>query len=169
MTTSPSSVASIPAKCSRALAGLENGMLVVMLSAMIVLAVGQVLLRNLFGFGFPWSDPMTRLLVLWVGLMGAMVASRDNKHINMDVISRWLPDSMRGITHVAIGLFTASVCAVVAFNAGRFVYLDYTDGLLAFGSLPAWVAEIIVPLGFGVMSLRYLLSCFTTPDSLARD
>jgi TRAP-type C4-dicarboxylate transport system permease small subunit len=151
------------------LAGLEKGVLVMVLSTMIVLAVGQVLLRNFFGFGFPWSDPMTRLLVLWVGLMGAMVASRTKQHINMDVISRWLPDSMRRLTHVITGLFTATVCGLVAVNAGRFVYLDYTDGLLAFGAVPAWIAELIVPFGFAVMSLRFLLSCFTPPDTLASD
>ncbi len=140
-------------------------MLVVMLSAMIVLAVGQVLLRNLFGVGFPWSDPMTRLLVLWVGLMGAMVASRNDKHINMDVISRYLPNKMRRVTQMLTGLFTATVCAVVALNAGRFVYLDYTDGLLAFGALPAWIAELIVPFGFGVMSFRFLILAFTSANS----
>jgi len=148
---------------------IESGVLIVMLSTLIVVAAGQVLMRNLFGLGFPWSDPLTRVLVLWVGLMGAMVASRNNRHINMDVLSRWLPNNARRITHVVIGLFTATVCAVVAYHSGRFVYLDYTDGLLAFGSLPAWIAELIVPLGFGVMSLRFILSCFTLPDALADD
>lgn len=153
----------------RVLASLESGVLVVMLSTMIVLAVGQVLMRNLFGLGFSWGDPMTKLLVLWVGLIGAMAASRNNKHINMDIIARWLPDSMRRITHVVVGLFTSTVCAVVAYNAGRFVHLDYTDGLLAFGLLPAWLAELIVPFGFGIISLRYFLSCFTSPDTPTKD
>ena len=156
-------------KFSQVLAGVESGILVVLLSAMIVLAVGQVLLRNFFGVGFPWSDPMTRLLVLWVGLMGAMVASRNDKHINMDVISRYLPDKMRRVTRVLTGLFTSTVCALVAHNAGRFVYLDYRDGLLAFGSFPAWLAELIVPLGFGVMSFRFLILAFTSTRPITEE
>ena len=169
MTPARASVTSAWTKCSRVLASLESGVLVIMLSAMIVLAVGQVLLRNFFGLGFAWSDPMTRLLVLWVGLMGAMVASRNNKHINMDVISRWLPKTMRRVTHVLTGLFTSTVCAVVAYNAGRFVYLDYADGLYAFGSFPAWIAELIVPFGLGVMSLRFLVLGFTSSEPLTDD
>jgi TRAP-type C4-dicarboxylate transport system permease small subunit len=153
----------------RTLTEIENGVLVLLLSTMIVLAVGQVVMRNLLDFGFPWTDPMTRLLVLWVGLMGAMVASRNNKHINMDIVSRWLPESMLRVTRIATQLFTAVVCAVVAYNAARFVYLDYMDGLVAFGLFPAWIAEAIVPFAFGVMSLRYLLYCFLPPDAAAAD
>ena len=54
----------------RSLANIEDALLVAMLTVMIVLAVGQVLMRNFFGLGFPWGDPIIRLLVLWIGLMG---------------------------------------------------------------------------------------------------
>lgn len=155
-----------PRKLLRVLAGIESGVLVVLLAAMIVLAVGQVLLRNLFSIGFVWADPVTRLLVLWVGLMGAMAASRSDQHINMDIVSRRLPASLQRLTRVVTGLFTGAVCAVVAYNAGRLVYFDYRDGLMVFGFLPAWIAETIVPFGFAVIGLRYLLSCAAAPEKV---
>lgn len=148
-----------PRRLLRALAGIESGVLVVLLAAMVILAVGQVLLRNLFSIGFVWTDPVTRLLVLWVGLLGAMVASRNDQHINMDIVSRWLPAPLQRLTRVVTSMFTSAVCAAVAYNAGRLVYFDYRDGLMVFGFLPAWIAETIVPFGFAVIGLRYLLSC----------
>lgn len=155
-----------PRKLLRALAGIENGVLVGLLAAMIVLAVGQVVLRNLFSIGFVWTDPVTRLLVLWVGLMGAMVASRNDEHINMDIVSRWLPAPLQRFTHVVTSFFTFAVCAAVAYNAGRLVYFDYRDGLMVFGFFPAWIAETIVPFGFAVIGLRYLLRGSAAPDTV---
>ena len=42
---------------------------------------------------------------------------------------------------------------------GRLVVLDYEAGTLAFSNVPAWVVELILPFGFGVIALRYLFLC----------
>ncbi len=60
----------------RIIHGFEDGLLALMVAAMIFLAGSQILLRNLFDTGFAWADPVLRLLVLWVGLLGALAASR---------------------------------------------------------------------------------------------
>ncbi len=49
----------------------EDSLLVVILSSMIVLAVYQIIARNLLGEGIVWIDPLLRTLVLWVGLSGS--------------------------------------------------------------------------------------------------
>ena len=147
----------VAARVLRLLSMVEDGLLIGLLSMMILLAAGQVILRNVFGISLVWGDPGARTLVLWVGLLGAMSASRTHKHISMDVLSRWLPDQARRLSLALIGLFTASVCGVVAYHAGRFVAMDYEAGLLAFAAVPAWVVELILPLGFTIMAVRYLL------------
>lgn len=136
---------------------MEDGLLVGLLAVMIVLAAAQIVLRNLFETGFAGSDQLLRLLVLWVGLLGAVAASRDEKQINVDILSRFLSPRARAGVRVVIDLFTATVSAIVAWQAGRFVHSEYTAGSVAFVSLPAWIAEFILPLAFGLMALRYLL------------
>jgi len=135
---------------------IEDWVLVVLLTAMILLAAGLILLRNIFDMGLAWGDPTLRALVLWVGLMGAVVASRENKHINIDVLLRFLTLRARAICQVGVGLFTAFVCALVSFHAVRFVYHDYEAGTMAFGGLPVWIVELILPFGFFLISLRYV-------------
>ena len=49
---------------------MEDGILVVLLSVMILLAAAQILLRNVFDIGLFWGDQTLRILVLWVSLMG---------------------------------------------------------------------------------------------------
>jgi TRAP-type C4-dicarboxylate transport system permease small subunit len=58
---------------------------------MISLAFAQIVLRNGFDGGIVWADSLLRIMVLWIALIGAVVASRDQRHINIDLISRFLP------------------------------------------------------------------------------
>ncbi len=140
----------------RLIALMEDAVLVVLLAAMILIAAAQILLRNLFDMGLAWGDQALRVLVLWLGLVGALAASRDNKHINIDVILKFLPAPAKALSQAIVGLFTFFVCAIVAIHAGRFVFLEYEMGTLTFGNLPAWIIELILPAGFGVIALRYL-------------
>ena len=63
---------------------VENGILAVLLLSMLAMAVLQILMRNLFETGIIWGDILVRILLLWVGLAGAMVASRQGNHISSD-------------------------------------------------------------------------------------
>jgi TRAP-type C4-dicarboxylate transport system permease small subunit len=70
---------------------LEQILLVILLSSMILIAFLQIVLRNFFATGLSWGDPLVRNLVLWIGFIGATLATREGKHINIDLVSRWLP------------------------------------------------------------------------------
>ncbi len=144
----------------RWIAIFEDGLLVFLLSAMILVAALQIVLRNFFDLGLSWGDQTLRILVLWVALMGAVAASRENKHINIDVLLRFLTVRGRALSQVVVGGFTALICGFVAYYAGRFVFLDYEAGTKIYGNVPAWVVEIILPAGFALISLRYLIFAF---------
>jgi len=135
---------------------IEDGLLALILTAMVLLASGHIILRNLFEIGFTWADPLLRIMVLWLGLLGALAASRDNKHIAIDALSRFLPQRARDVTLVVTALFTAIVAGVVAYYAVEFVVLDLEAGVVAFAGLPAWVFELIIPLALALIALRYL-------------
>ena len=136
---------------------LEDGILVALLSTMIGVAATQVLLRNLFDGGFYWGDSLVRVTVLWVALVGAMVASRDDSHIRIDLIGRMIrPEHQHWLARLT-RLFTCAVLVLFTYGSGQFVYYEYIDNAIAFGDVPAWVCEAIMPIGGGVMALRYLL------------
>ena len=79
---------------------VEQLLLAIMLSLMILVAVLQIVLRNFFATGLSWGDPLVRYLVLWAGFTGAALATKEGKHINIDVFSRWVPG--RGYTIIQI-------------------------------------------------------------------
>jgi TRAP-type C4-dicarboxylate transport system permease small subunit len=141
----------------RLVAAIEDTLLVAILTFMIGLAGAQITLRNLFDTGLLWADPALRVMVLWVGMIGAMVATRFDKQISVDAVSRFLSPRWRARVRVVTDLFTAIVSAMVAWHGLRLVLDDKAAGSTVFASVPVWVCEMILPLAFGVIALRYLL------------
>lgn len=148
---------SLPARLLRAIGIFEDALLVILLTAMITVAGTQIVLRNLFDGALLWADPMLRVAVLWVGMIGAMVATRHDKQISVDAVSRFLPDQWKARLRVLTDLFTAIVSSVVAWSAYRLMIEDRIAGGMSIGFAPVWVCEAILPIGFGVIALRYFL------------
>ncbi|NOQ15124.1 MAG: TRAP transporter small permease subunit [Methyloprofundus sp.] len=140
---------------------LEDSFLVMLLSSMIILAVTQIVLRNFFDSGLQWIDPLLRLLVLWVGMAGAMVASREDHHISIDVFARNMSKHIQQAVRVFTDVFTCLVAAIIAYHSGRLVLMDQEAESIAFAAIPSWVCELILPLAFGVIALRYLIFAVT--------
>ena len=136
---------------------IEDGILVGLLLLMILLAVAQIFLRNFFGAGIVWADVLVRILVLWVGLVGAMAACRKGDHIKIDLISKYLKSKLSWIFTAITDFFTTVVCAVVLFYSIKFIRFEYIDGTVAFGRIPVWLCQAIIPFSFLVMSLRYFV------------
>jgi len=148
---------SIVSRLLRVTAHVEDALLVLILAAMVVLSAAQIILRNLFDGAILWADPMLRVSVLWVGMIGAMVATRSDKQISVDAVSRFLPTHLKARIRVVTDLFTAVVSGVVAWSALRLVLDDRAAGVTAVAFVPVWACEAILPVAFGVIALRYVL------------
>ncbi len=133
----------------------EDLFLCALLTAMIVMAFGQIVLRNVFQETISWGDAFLRHLVLWVGLSGAVVATRSNRHITIDLVSRFISPRGLAAVHIFTDGFAAIVCGAAAYAAARFVLSEMESGGTAFGSVPTWVGELIIPVAFGIMAIRF--------------
>lgn len=136
----------------------EDAFLVLILTAMIVLAAAQILLRNAFDFGFIWTDELLRLMVLWIAVGGAVAASRSDRHISIAVLDRYLRGAWLAGVRVLSHGFTAAVCGALTVFSVRFVLTsrEFEDVLL--GGVPAWWLQAALPIGFGLMTWRYSLA-----------
>lgn len=140
---------------------LENSVLVGVLSAMILLAGLQILLRNFVGAGFSWADEALRLMVLWIAMIGAVAASREYRHISIDILSRFVPPTARLWSALIIDLFTAGVSFALCWSSYEFVAqaFEFNDRLL--GDLPAWPFQAVLPVAFGLIGYRYTVWSLT--------
>ncbi len=138
----------------------EDILLIILLAVMILLATTQIFLRNVLDMGLIWADELVQILVLWLGLLGAMAASRDDNHINIDLFTRFLSPRLKLFSRLLCAAFTALVCGVIAWHGFRFVRMEQEFAATILGKYPAWVFESIIPLGFGLISYRYTLNFF---------
>lgn len=148
----------------------EDALLLVILICMILLAGTQIFLRNIFDTSLFWGDEMLRMMVLWLTIAGGLAASRMDKHISIAVLDRFLPDAAQLITKVIIDLFTAFICALLAWHSARFVMGSYEFGDTLMRNIPAWTLQIILPIGFALMAFRHCIlaikRAFNLTDSL---
>jgi len=148
----------------RLLRGIETGLLVVLLAGLIALAAWQVLARLLFDSGLNWGDALVRVLVLWIAMLGAMIAARTDDHIRIDLIARFLSPGTQQLVRRLSALMTALVLALFTWASVGFVRTEFEDGAIAFASVPAWMCESIMPVAAAVMCLRYLLHVVKLPE-----
>jgi TRAP-type C4-dicarboxylate transport system permease small subunit len=136
---------------------IESSLLVALLGAMILLAAYQVVARNFFDTGILWGDALVRVLVLWVTFIGATIASRDDEHIRIDLLTRFIGEQHLTWLARLRNAFTAAVAGLFAWYSLDFVILEYQDGITAFAGVPAWICEAVMPFGAALIGLRYLL------------
>ena len=135
---------------------LEEIVLGSLLSVMVLLGLLQILFRNVLSVSLYWIDPLQRHLVLWIALLGASVATRQDRHISIDILSGRL--SLRGQTIVrsVVHFFSALICLLLVIPAIRFVQEEYpARKILALG-IPIWISETVMPLMLAVLGLRFL-------------
>lgn len=145
-------------RLERAGHALETTLLVSMLTTMMLVAVGQIVMREVFGTGFGWADELVRLIVLWLALVGSIAACRENRHIRIDALSHILPDLAVTIIRVLVDLFAAAVCAIIAVQAWRYlqIEIEYEDTVMV--DTPAWLAHIIMPVAFALIAYRFVIN-----------
>jgi len=135
---------------------LENGLVVALLGFLIVFSFVQIVLRNVFSIGVTWGDGLTRVVVLWLALLGALAASRDGRHIRMNALLQWLPPQLQLLTGVGSDLFAALVSAVLAYLAFVFVRDSRGYGDVLLGQFPAWWFEAAMPVAFALIAYRFV-------------
>jgi C4-dicarboxylate transporter DctQ subunit len=142
-------------RVDRLLAAVEQAVAVVMLLGLLGLGLLQVLLRNLFAGGLFWADGVLRHMVLWLGFLGASLATREQRHLSIDALPRMLPDRARAWTALLTNLTAVVVCALLTKAAWRFVQFEGMAGTTLAVGLATWVAQAIMPWGLLIMTLRF--------------
>ncbi|MBT8371207.1 MAG: TRAP transporter small permease [Deltaproteobacteria bacterium] len=144
---------------------VESILVTVMLTLMILVAFSQIVLRNFFATGIDWGDTLVRYLVIWVAFIGASIATKEGKHITIEFISRWVT-GVGSTALVAISLFSSAfICGLLTIAAIKFVGIEVQMGSMVFFVIPAWVPALIIPITFGLMTLRF---AFRLVNEIAR-
>jgi TRAP-type C4-dicarboxylate transport system permease small subunit len=134
------------------------------LSAALFVATGamltfEVVARYFFTAPTIWAAELSQLCLVWGCLLAMPWALSAGRHIAVDAVARQLPDGVRRWTEAAAMLVVAMVSGIVTAY-GWWIFQDSWVRGRTTGSildLPAWVMELSVPAGFGLLFVQALI------------
>jgi C4-dicarboxylate transporter DctQ subunit len=147
----------IPDRLDDKISRVERVLVAVLLTLMILVAFSQIVLRNFFATGLAWGESLIRYLVVWVGFIGAAIATQEGKHITIDILSRWVRGAGGIVIQAVAHFFSAVICGLLTFAAVKFIGFEAHRGGTSIFNLPVWGPELILPVTFGLMTLRFAL------------
>ena len=145
-------------RLDRAGRAIETTLLIVILGGLIIVAVGQIVLREFFSYGFIWANELQNVMVLWLAMIATIAACRDDRHIRIDALSRVMPQTWIRFSRVIVDLFAAVVCVIVAWQVYLYIQIEieYEDTVLV--DVPAWIVHGIMPIAFLLTAYRFVVN-----------
>ena len=151
---------------SRLLRGLhraEDLLIALLVSTLLLLSLTQIGLRMFFHTGLDWAEPVSRVGVLWLALLGALGAARARRHIAIDALPKILPPFWRRVMWVISQLATAVICGALAWFSYGMVQMERSAPASFVPGIPSWWPMLIMPIGFGLLSLRVAVAALGPP------
>lgn len=140
----------------RSVRWVEAGILTLIVGWLVGITGLQIIARNLnWTLNLAWADSLIRVSILWLGLVGAVAAAREYRHIRIDLVARFLPQRPGAAVETVTTLFACLVCGLLGWHGTRFV-ID--ERVFASGSetIPLWILQSVMPVCFFVIALIYL-------------
>ena len=124
--------------------------------AMAILPVSEMLLRP-FDVSIPGQIEFVKYLTLWVAFVGAMIATREKRHLTLSTGLDILPERLSRYGGLLAAGASTAVTAGLAWAGLTQVLLTYEFPMGGQNWLPSWVHESIIPLAFAVITVRIVL------------
>ncbi len=153
------------APAERLITRVEGGAVGLILLAMVALPAGETISRRFLGQGIPGSAVLVQHLTLWVGFLGALLATGADRHLALstaEVIPAGWPRRAAGLLSRMV---STAVCALLAYASVKLVIAERgSDRLLPLG-IPFWWSELVMPFGAGLMAVRFAWRAGTGPGA----
>jgi tripartite ATP-independent transporter DctM subunit len=134
---------------------LEGAAVGVLVLAMIALPALETLARRFVGEGIPGSAVVVQHLTLWVGFLGALLATATGNHLALstaEVIPAGWPRRAASILRRVV---STAVCALLAYASWKLAVADSGSSRRLLPGVPLWWSELIMPLASALMALRF--------------
>lgn len=155
--TTPTSDSTLGEPESEAPAGtrIERALLVFLLLAMVLLPAASTVARRLLDRELPGASILAQHMTLWVGFVGALLATATNQHLALSTLDLVPAGPARRAARFLGQAVAAVICALLAWASYRLVVSEWgSHGIVAFGIRVAW-SQLVMPAGFAVMALRF--------------
>ena len=149
---------------------IEDAFASLALLVMVLLPLSEIVSRRAFGRGIPGSGPIVQHLTLWVGFLGAAIAAREGKLLALATGTFIPPGIGRRAADILAAAFGACAAVVLAWGGAQMAMIEREAGATIGADIPAWVAQLVLPVAFALIAGRLVWRAGTqTPVLSNRD
>ena len=128
---------------------------IVMLLGMVLLITVDIIGRAL-GNATKVADEISRYMLVGIIFVGLAHTQRAERHIEVDLLTRYLPKRLRGpLALAALFIGTAFVWWLFIYTVPN-VINNYSHHVtsLSYIDVPMWIPHLLVPLGLGLLAMQ---------------
>lgn len=134
---------------------VADWILAVTLLLMVLLPVGEIVLRTFFRTGIAAATPLVQHGTLVVSMIGAVVAARQRRLLSLGS-AEFLSGKLRDVATVVAMALAAATSALLTWASFRFVEVEREGHTTLAWDIPVWMAEAVLPLGFAWITLHVI-------------
>ncbi len=135
----------------------EDGITILVFVFLVFVPASETIAR-VFGTSLlPASPVVVQHLTLWIGFVGAVLATRKGKLLALTTSTIFKPGDEFKAGMWFAQVVSVLVVATLAYGAIELVRVEYTYPIEIVPNLPRWIAQLIMPIGFIVIAIQMAL------------
>jgi TRAP-type C4-dicarboxylate transport system permease small subunit len=112
----------------------------------------NVVARYFFNSPVPWADEFSRYAFIWLVFVGAVVCTKQGRHISIDLVVTALPSRIRPFIQILADVATAALMLIIIYF-GWILTSSATQPTSTL-KVPQYVVYMVVPLSALLILLR---------------
>ena len=104
--------------------------------------------------------------LVWITFISAAWVLRHEGHVRVDILILLLPKTIRRWFYYTGQTIGFLVCSLLTLYSVQLVYTNYMRGVRLIDQLvlEKWIVQIVIPLGFLMLSIEFLLLILRGPS-----
>ncbi len=119
-------------------------------------------ISRLFGrSGVPASPVLVQHLTLWIGFVGAVLATRQNRLLALTTKPLFIPDEDFHLGRWLAKNVSFIVVIMLMWGSFQLVKIEFQYPFNITPNIPRWFVQIVMPLSFALMAIQIFLNSFS--------
>jgi tripartite ATP-independent transporter DctM subunit len=133
---------------------VENGLMVLALGLMLTLPLAESFMRRFLGIGIMGSAIFVQHLVLYVGMLGSVIAARSGQLLSISFVTTYLKGIWKTAAVVYANSFAVVISGYLVIASIQFIISKDAIGETMIQGVPLWPILLILPFGFALVAYR---------------
>ncbi len=143
---------------------IEDSVIFFLIAIVSLFAMLDGILNRFTLFSIPGGDDYIHYMILWIALIGGMITSREGKHLSLAIGIDIIKDPFNSWIKTFNSFIAVTVTSALAWSSIPRIVRGVLKGSRFVGIIPMYFFLLILPIGFGIIAVRFI---FSAPEKKA--